>query len=85
MLSLINTIVNVVAVDRMNVVGMQLKRVLLGRLRVDSRAMSPSLRHEHCQRSKHGTSSQGAAILAASGIALGCPWQPRLPAFACTT
>jgi hypothetical protein len=88
MRSFINTNVNVVnfdRTDRVNVAGMQLHRVLLGRLRLYSRPMSPSLRHEHCRRSKHGIGSEAAAIMAAMGPALRCPWQPRLPAFACTT
>lgn len=83
-----NTNVNVVnfdRTDRVNVAGiMQLPSVLLGRLRLYLRAMSPSLRHEHCRRPKHGMSSRAAAITAV-GTALGCPWQPRLLAFACTT
>jgi len=88
MRSLINTNVNVVnfdRIDRLNVAGMQLQSVLLGRLRLYLRAMSPSLRHEHCRRPKHGMSSPAAVITAAVGTALGCPWQPRLLAFACTT
>ena len=88
MRSNINTNVNVVnfdRADRLNVAGIRLHSVLLGRLRLYLRAMSLSLRHEHCRRSKHGFSSQAAAITAALGTALGCPWQPRLLAFACTT
>lgn len=88
MRSLIHTNVNVVnfdRADRINVAGMTLHRVLLGRMRLSSRAMFPSLRHQPCQRSKHGASSPAAAILAAVGIAFGCPWQPRLLAFAYTT
>jgi len=88
MRSFFNTNVNVVIndrADRMNVTGMQLHSVLLGRLRLYLHAMSSSLRQEHCRRSKHGIGSQAAAITAAMGPALGCPWQPRLPAFACTT
>lgn len=83
-----NTNVNVVnfdRTDRLSVAGIQLHNVLLGRLRLYMRAMLPSLRHEHCRRPKHGIRSQVAAITAAAGIALGCPWQPRLLAFACTT
>jgi len=88
MRSNLNTNVNVVnfdRADRVNVAGMQLPSVLLGRLRLYLRAMSHSLRHEHCRRPKHGISSQAATITAALGAALGCPWQPRLLAFACTT
>ena len=88
MRSFFNTNVNVVTsdrTDRMNVTGMQLQSVLLGRLRLYLRAISSSLRHEHCRRSKHGIGSHAAAITAAMGPALWCPWQPRLLAFACTT
>ena len=88
MRSFLNTNVNVVTNDRddrMNVTGMQLLSFLLGRLRLYLRAMSSSLRHEHCRRSKHGIGSEAAAITAAMGPALRCPWQFRLPAFACTT
>ncbi len=88
MRSFINTNVNVVnfdRTDRVSVAGMQLHRVLLGRLRLYLRATSTSLRHEHCQRTKRGMISPAASILAAVGDALGCPWQPRLLAFACTT
>lgn len=88
MRSFINTNVNVVTfdrIDRVNVTGMQLHRVLLGRLRLYLRSMFLSLRHEPCRRAKHGTSSPAAAMTAAVGRALGCPWQPRLLAFACTT
>jgi len=88
MRSFLNTNVNVVTfgrIDQVNVAGMQLHSVLLGRLRLYLRAMSPSLRHEHCLRSKHGGISSAAIILAAAGRAIGCPWQPRLLAFACTT
>ena len=88
MRSFLNTNVNVVTNDRddrMNVTGMQLQSVLLGRLRLFLRAMYSSFRHEHCRRSKHGIGSEAAAIMAAMGPALRCPWQPRLPAFACTT
>ena len=89
MRSFLNTNVNVVTndrEDRMNVTGMQLQSVLLGRLRLYLRAMSTSLRHDHCRRSKHGIGSEAAAIAAAiMGPALRCPWQPRLPAFTCTT
>lgn len=87
MRSNLNTNVNVVAfdrTDRLNVAGMQLHRALLGRLGLYLPAMSPSLRHEHCPRWKHGLRSPADAILAAVGMALGCPWQPRLLAFACT-
>ncbi len=89
MRSFFNTNVNVVTndqADRMNVTGMLLRSVLLGRLRLYLRAMSSSLRHEHCRRSKHGIGAEAAAIAAAiTAPALRCPWQPRLPAFACTT
>ena len=93
MRSFINTNANVVnfdRTDRVNVAGIQLHSVLLGRLRLYLRAMSFSLRHEHCQRAKHGMSSPAATIMAAVGSALRCPWQPRLMqprllAFACTT
>ena len=50
MRSFFNTNVNVVIndrADRMNVTGMQLHSVLLGRLRLYLRAMSSSLRQEH--------------------------------------
>jgi len=89
MRSFLNTNVNVVSndrTDRMNVTGMLLQSVLLGRLRLYLRAMSSSLRHDHCRRSKHGIRPAAAAIAAAiMGPALRCPWQPGLPAFTCTT
>jgi hypothetical protein len=89
MSSFLNTNVNVVTNDRndrMNVMGMLLQSVLLGRLRLYLRAMSSSLRHEHCRRPKHGIGSAAAAFAAAiMGPARRCPWQSRLPAFTCTT
>ncbi len=88
MRSFLNTNVNFVTndrEDRMNVTGMQLLSVLLSRLRLYLRAVSTSLRHDHCRRSKHGLGSEAAAIMAAMEPALRCPWQPRLPAFACKT
>ena len=88
MRSSINTNVNVVNVDRtdrMNVAGIQLPSVLLGRLRLYLRSMSFSHRHEHCLRTKHGMRSQAAALTAVAGTERRSPWQPGLPAFACTT
>ena len=88
MRSFIHTNVNVVnfdRIDRVNVAGMQLHRSLLGRLRLYLRALSSSPRHEHCLRGKHGMNSPAAIFAAAVGSAIGCPWQPRLLAFARTT
>ncbi len=88
MRSFINTSVDVVtcnSMGRVNVTGMRLRSVLLGRLRLYLRALSSSSRQEHCLRVKHGIHHPAAAMIAAAGSALGCPWQPRLLAFACTT